>query len=264
MNPSLQDIVELHAFKLVSGIDNQAMLPHLAAVLVRAHQSPEAGEAWRTWCNDVLRKHTRTKKASDWDSESMLKNVHLPLPGIDSLRDVVSEIRRVFCLGSKAAALPLGHAVQQSNMQKARHLCEWFDGKWLEHYVLDCVSRIQTQCGIHDAGMGIRPKSEEDRPEYDIDIGVMQGYRLYAISCTTDADPGMCKLKLFEAYLRARNMAGDEAYIALVCMSDNPEKIERQVGRSWDAAGKVRVFGRAHLDNLSDHLKEWFLSAGLR
>ncbi|MDW8233855.1 MAG: DUF1887 family CARF protein [Roseiflexaceae bacterium] len=262
VKPSLRDIVELHAFKLVSGIDKQAMLPHLAEALAQAHQSQEAGKAWRTWCDNVLRKLTRTKKGSDWDSESMLKNVRLPLPDSDSLRDFVSKIRGEFCLSQEEDTLLLVQAAQQSNIQKVRHLCEWLDGKWLEHYVLDCVSRIQTQCGIHDVGMGIRPKSEEDRPEYDIDIGVMQGYRLYAISCATDADPGMCKLKLFEAYLRARNMAGDEAYVALVCMADNPEKIERQVGRSWDAAGKVRVFGRTHLDNLSDHLKEWFLSAG--
>lgn len=103
VQPSLRDIVELHAFRLVAPIDTQAMLPHLAAVLAQAHQSQEASKAWRTWCDNVLRK---------------------------------------------------------------------------------------------------------------------------------------------------------------LSMADNPENIERQIGRSWDAEGKVRVFGRNHLDNLSHHLREWFISVG--
>lgn len=130
-------------------------------------------------------------------------------------------------------------------MDKAKHLCEWLDGKWLEHYVYQIIQQIKkdkpdTRLGVSAhpqseqngsgnigaesdiwLGMGIHPKSEQNGPEYDydIDIGVMQGYRLYAISCTTDADSGMCKLKLFEAYLRARNMAGDQAHVGLVCMT---------------------------------------------
>jgi len=112
--------------------------------------------------------------------------------------------------------------------------------------------------------MGIHPQSEQGVPDYDIDIGVMQGYRLYAISCTTDADPGMCKLKLFEAYVRARNMAGDEAHVGLVCLAANPKNLEKQLSRSWDAEGKVRVFGQADLQSLSDQLANWFNSTGIR
>ena len=263
VKPSLQDIVKLHAFKLVSPVETQAMLPDLANVLANAHGSPEAGKAWRTWCDDVLRKHTRTKKSNEWDNKSELEGVSLPLPNDALLSQVIDMMRQRFSLSEQENTLSLGSASQKAGFQKVKHLCEWFDGKWLEHYVFDCIFQIKNHCNIHDAGMGIRPQSDEDRPEYDVDIGVMQGYRLYAISCTTDADPGMCKLKLFEAYLRARNMAGDEAYVALVCMADNPEKIERHIGRSWDAAGKVRVFGRSHLRELSTRLKDWFNSVGL-
>ncbi|MGB9753774.1 hypothetical protein [Roseiflexus castenholzii] len=260
VHPSLQDIVKLHAFNLVSPIETQAMLPDLANVLADAHESPRAGDSWRTWCDDVLRKHTRTKKPNEWDKEILLENISLPLPDDKSLRQVIDKMCEIFELSEQKNTLPLGSASQKVKFQKVKHLCEWFDGKWLEHYVFECISQIKNDCNVHDVGMGIRPQSDKDRPEYDVDIGVMRGYRLYAISCTTDADSGMCKLKLFEAYLRARNMAGDEAYVALVCMADNPEKIELHIGRSWDAAGKVRVFRRSYLGNLSTHLKDWLNS----
>ncbi|MGQ9829968.1 MAG: hypothetical protein ACUVSW_19125, partial [Roseiflexus sp.] len=263
VQPSVQDIVRLHTFKHQESIAREAQLPQLATVLANAHQNPDAIKAWRTWCDEVLRKNARTRKDHEWDKESLLQNLHIELPADPSLHTVAGQMRISFA-GSDNT-LRLKEAAQQSDFEKIRHLCEWLDGKWLEHYVFDVLSQIRAkrpESRIHDIGMGIRPQSEPGSPEYDIDIGVMQGYRLYAISCTTDADPGMCKLKLFEAYLRARNMAGDEAFVGLICMTDKPENLERQVGRAWDAEGKVRVFGRPHLSNLADALVNWFISAG--
>ncbi len=259
VKPTLRDIVQLHNFKLVTDIDTSVVLPDLATTLARVHQDEAAGRSWRQWCDQVLRQNTR--KERDWHKENVLRTVNLPLPEEDSLVGVVSAMRQRFPVEQM---LPLSEVSQRAGLKKIKHLCEWLDGKWLEHYVFSLVNQIKDDCRIHDAGMGIRPKTEEDRSEYDVDIGVMQGYRLYAISCTTDADRGMCKLKLFEAYLRARNLAGDEAYVALVCMADNPENLEREISRSWDVEGKVRVFGRKHLANLHDHLTSWFTTAGLQ
>ncbi len=261
VQPSMQDIVKLHAFELQAQIAVESQLPELATVLANAHQSPEAIEQWRRWCDEVLREKTRTRNDREWDKENLLRHVSIPLPADPSLRDVVDKMQTTF--GVQDRILLLGEAAQQSGFAKVKHLCEWLDGKWLEHYVFHVISQVKNQrpeSRIHDIGMGIRPKNEPDSPEYDIDIGVMQGYRLYAISCTTDADPGMCKLKLFEAYIRARNMAGDEACVGLVCMADKPENLQRQVVRSWDAEGKVRVFGRQDLPNLIDRMAEWFIS----
>jgi hypothetical protein len=263
VKPSIAGIVKLHAFELKSSIATKPMLPELAEVLVEVHQDPTAGTTWRTWCNEALRKNTRTKKAEEWDKENLLRQVQLSMPVDPSLRAVADKMANMF--GASDGVFLLDEAAQRSGMEKAKHLCEWLDGKWLEHHAFQAIQQIKEerpQSHIHDIGMGIRPKSEPDRPEYDVDIGVMQGYRLFAISCTTDADPGMCKLKLFEAYLRARNMAGDEAFVGLICMADKLESLERQVGRAWDAEGKVRVFGRPHLSSLADALAEWFISAG--
>ena len=263
VQPSIQEIVRLHAFELHAQIAVESQLPELATVLASAHQNPDAIEQWRRWCNDILRKETRTRKANEWDKEDFLHKVSIPLPAHPSLCAIADQMKTTF--GVQDGMLRLGEAAQRSGFAKIKHLCEWLDGKWLEHFVFHVISQVKNQrpeSRIHDIGMGIRPKSEPDSPEYDIDIGVMQGYRLYAISCTTDADPGMCKLKLFEAYIRARNMAGDEACVGLVCMADKPENLQRQVVRSWDAEGKVRVFGRRDMPDMIDRMAEWFISTG--
>jgi hypothetical protein len=263
VQPSIQEIVRLHAFELHAQIAVESQLPELATVLASAHQNPDAIEQWRRWCDEVLRENTRTEKAHEWDKETLLQRVSIPLPTDPSLQTVAKQMQIVF--DASDSVLQLKEAAQRSGFRKIKHLCEWLDGKWLEHYVFHVISQVKNQrpeSRIHDIGMGIRPKSEPDSPEYDIDIGVMQGYRLYAISCTTDADPGMCKLKLFEAYIRARNMAGDETCVGLICMADKPENLQRQIVRSWDAEGKVRVFGRRDVPDLIDRMAGWFISTG--
>ena len=157
-------------------------------------------------------------------------------------------------------------AAQQVGFEKAKHLCQWLDGTWLEHFVLSKLLDIQENepfCRIDDCGMSIKPRPEKDPPQFEVDLAAMQGYQLLAISCTTDTDPGMCKLKLFEAFERARNMGGDEAFAGLVCYTQHPENLERQIGRSWDAEGRIRVFGCPHIEEgLQGHLVEWFRKTG--
>ena len=84
----------------------------------------------------------------------------------------------------------------------------------------------------------------------------MRGYQLFALSCTSSDDKGLCKSKLFEAYRRARQMGGDEARVALVCYSDKPDKIKQSfISQINDS--RVMVFGSKHIENLADELKIW-------
>jgi hypothetical protein len=261
--PFLERVVQMHAVKLVSKIERTPLLPDMANQLALTHQSVDACIAWRSWCDNTLRPRARTKKDSEWDTERILRSVRVPLPTDESLSTFAAQLQARF--GVEQEMVSLETIRQQEDLPKIKHLCEWLDGKWLEYHILNTIRQIaetRPQCKIYDFGMGVKPKNETDSPEYDVDIGVMQGYRLYAISCTTDDDKGMCKLKLFEAFERARNMGGDEAHVGLICMNDSPSTLEKQVGRSWDATGKVRVFGRPDLSDLSNKLAEWFISAG--
>ncbi|WP_017662277.1 hypothetical protein [Baaleninema simplex] len=64
------------------------------------------------------------------------------------------------------------------------------------------------------------------------------------------------KQKLFEAHLRARQLGGDEARVALVCCYDFPEYIKDEV-RFAIPDKKIQVFGRQDLANLADGIDDW-------
>jgi hypothetical protein len=259
VQPSIQTIVDLHDFKLHTKIATEPILPDLSITLAEAHQSKEGRDGWRTWCDEKLRQAVRKEK-DRWRSDSDLAKITVPFPVDSSLHRVVAQMREVF--GCQGDSLSLADARRNGSLKNEKQLCGWLDGKWLEHYVYSHLCQIQAQqpeSRLHDLGMNICPKNPQQGSEHDVDIGAMQGYRLYVISCTTDDSPGMCKLKLFEAYVRARNLAGDEARVGLVCMANDPKKLEQEMVRSWDAEGKVRVWGRQHLPKFSEHLADWFI-----
>mgnify|MGYP001010520057 CR=1 FL=1 len=60
-----------------------------------------------------------------------------------------------------------------------------------------------------------------------------------------------------EAYIRARQLGGDEAQIALVSRSSDPENLGREIRQSLSSEGQIKVFGRSHLDNLANELQGW-------
>jgi hypothetical protein len=124
------------------------------------------------------------------------------------------------------------------------------------------LQQIASECHIHQAGVGFVPKERD----FEFDVAAMRGYQLFALSCTTESKKGMVKSKLFEAYVRARQMGGDEARVGLVCCApqdnpdNNPSLIRSEIEETWDAKGKVRVFGAEHLLQLPDCFRAWFNS----
>lgn len=149
---------------------------------------------------------------------------------------------------------------------KASSIADWLHGKWLEDYVLAEAISAAPEADVHQVVASIRPQR---LIAFDVDVVAMQGYRMFAISVTTEAEKGLAKLKLFEAIIRARQIGGDEARIALVCFSKFPEELEKQVGEFlsfYEAAyepsemwlSPVRVFGIHDLPNLSRQLAIWF------
>jgi hypothetical protein len=93
----------------------------------------------------------------------------------------------------------------------------------------------------------------------------LKGYQLIVLSCTTDSKKGLLKQKLFEAFVRGKQLGGDEAKIGLICFADSkgdstPKIIREEIEEDWDSRGKFCVLGHEHLENLSSHLQEWFRS----
>jgi hypothetical protein len=116
VQPSIQEIVRLHAFELHAQIAVESQLPELATVLASAHQNPDAIEQWRRWCDEILREKTRTRNSREWDKENLLRDVSIPLPADPSLRDVADQMQTTFRV--QDGVLRLGEVAQRSGFAK--------------------------------------------------------------------------------------------------------------------------------------------------
>lgn len=252
----LNDLFELHSLTLQSPPTKEPILLDAAHAFVQFHQNKVSADSWRKWCDGTLRKSA--KKGGSWLSEEKLKSCELPLAGSEN-QSLPDEIKAVLQehFAASADALSLQRTKEQGNFQKHKHLCEWLDGTWLEHYTLQQVQRIATQYNIHDSALSFpikNPQTGQDK--FELDVAFMRGYQLFAISCTSDSTGRLCKSKLFEAYLRAKQLGGDEARVALVCCSDQPDALKHELEVMLENP-KIRVFGREHLSNLATEIAAW-------
>ena len=126
-------------------------------------------------------------------------------------------------------------------------------GAWLEDWVGGLVKQISGDSEIYIS----YESSRSDGRKFEIDVVLIRGHRMYAISCTTQSKLKPCKLKLFEIAMRARQLGGDLARSALICLlygSDNNgayvDQLRNDVAGIWDASNTPEVF-------CLDDLKEW-------
>jgi hypothetical protein len=154
----------------------------------------------------------------------------------------------------------LGQAVEL-NPEK---LVRWLDGCWLEHQVMSCLADLRGDLALSDLAMNIETTSRDNpgQTKFEFDVAAMRGYQLFAISCTISGDKDICKDKLFEAWIRARQMGGDESHTALVCCyGKDPGTLQQKLNEQWFSEGHIRVFGERDIGNLKASLRDWILSA---
>jgi hypothetical protein len=239
---SLQDLLALHGYSLppLRQTPNQ---PELCQTLAKVHSDPTAYSQWRKWLE-----------------QSSLQD--LPDPNqYPALQEVIEVLRQ---MGKTILEIAQALSPQWKTLDQCR---KWFLGDWLEEYALwACLgAKPQNPNLFGDYGIDLQPKNLQGRT-FQLDVAVMRGYQLFAISCIASDRKEKCKEHLFEAYVRARQMGGDEARVGLVCCApknnpeSNPAAIQREIEETWDAHGKVRVFGAEHLPDLPAHLQDWFNS----
>jgi hypothetical protein len=261
VRPKLNDLVRLHACRLQSGLPKRQdaiVWPRTAAALAQA--APNGGlQAWRAWGDDELRLKAHAGK--DWKSNSQLSDIVLTLPDDPALAPAMESLKAELGLPSGGRELPLDPDQLDWPFRKRQsyYLCRWLDGEWLEQYVLAQIAAIADACQVHDSGMSLKTDRDASAFDFEFDVAAMRGYQFFGISCTTDEN--FAKLKLFEAFIRARHLGGDEARIGLISGDIKTDKLEQQVTQSWDAQGKIRVFGPQHLPKLDEHLTRWFQTA---
>lgn len=245
--PSLKELLSLHGY--TPKADKFTTKPYKPDFLLDMKRIP--CKELRSWCDENL----RCGEGTSIRKPKYLKSVELPFyPPFEKLAIHYTDCKTLEDLEKKW--------IWTGGIKE---LAIWLDGRWLEDYTLWALQQNKTSCNIHEEVLGLRI---EERKDFELDIAALKGYQLFAISCSTDSKKGMLKLKLFEAYVRAHQLGGDEAKMGLVCCApsekcdhqSNPIMIKKEIEEEWDVKDKIRVFGAEHLPDLSKHLAEWFNS----
>ncbi|WP_233787423.1 Card1-like endonuclease domain-containing protein [Dulcicalothrix desertica] len=251
-------------------------LPDAATAFANFHNNEKLIKIWRTWCNEVLRKHAKNPNNKIyWLSENQLKQKEelSKLPLQIQLDNKVIELNKneaineaLNSLGITGDSLSLS-AIQKQGLKSLEKVCDWLDGEWLEHYVLQQVLNIPKNLYINDAATSFWIKNPNNNTtKFQFDVAFMRGYQLFAISCTTIERKSDCKSKLFEAYIRAQQLGGIEARVALVCCanSDGVNALETEIINVLNPTPdeinknyKLAVFGREDLAELSTRIGQW-------
>lgn len=206
-----------------------------------------ANDRWQTWVREqfVLQEYRRRR----WKSKTELEKTLLEVPAafIDVEQALLQELGLV-------TQTNLRDIMRHGKFTKSEDVGKWFEGTWLESYVLSQVQELQrsNQPDIVDSARSIQAHSHQ---QVEIDVAFTRGYQLFGLSCTSSSDRGLCKSKLLEVVIRAEQLGGAEARAGLVCCSEEPTLLQQEVS---DLFGKnVRVFGQAHLIQIKDHLARW-------
>jgi hypothetical protein len=270
---SLDDLLNLHGLELEHKPSTQSLLPKTAGALLSVSSQSDAATAWREWIreelfwkamrleltlvkcdrapdeNRCLANHPSKRK---WRSKGQLKKTMLQWPSAELLQIVTEAMKDEL---GQTDSLNIGEAANVCGYREPEDFCKWLNGLWLESSSLQALQECIRDCSLHDVYINLKPKGKV--MDFEFDVVAIRGYQLFAISCSTDSDKGFLKLKLFEAVTRARQLGGDEARVAMVCCSSEPEKVEQEVRRDVDPEGRIRVFGQPQLADLGSYLKQW-------
>lgn len=253
----LEILFQLHGLTLQKRPSQEAQLPDLAQELVKVFADRAKATQWFSWYHEIFCKEAR-KDNRKWKSKTDLAKLLIPL---DKLPSQIVEAFRKTQLLSSDDKLALVEAKNVKFFPEIEKFCEWLDGIWLEHYVLEKIKEIANSQSIQDYGLDFKIPLDGTKDGFQFDVAFTRGYQLFAISCTTASDikeRNLCKSKLFEAYLRAIQMGGEEARVALVCCADEPDTLKAEIADTLSNK-KIAVFGRADLLNLSDNIIKWIV-----
>lgn len=138
----------------------------------------------------------------------------------------------------------------------------WYNflrGGWFEYWCGELVKNI-AEDGTVSIDIQCKRDDETGR-EFQIDVALVHGHRLYVISCTTEAEHiPICKNKLFEVGIRARQLGGDLARAAMVCLLYGKPKnrnelkmdlLKGDIADIWESPNEIKAYGL-------DDVRAWF------
>jgi hypothetical protein len=255
----LSDLLNLHDWSLMHNPTRHPKLPETAEALASAYSTSQGATQWRKWKSDQLFNKCHDSKTNKWKENGILRFINLTLPDHSELRDVQIALQKA--LKVTTDEFNIGKVKNDYRFNKEEDFCDWLNGYWLEHYVLYVLKSLSKNLKLHECVMNVRTLNVD----FEVDVIAIRGYQLFAFSCSTikandKVGREELKKKLFEAFVRARQLGGDEARLALVCSSNDPDKLEDEMRRDFDPDSRIRVFGRDNLDKLGQHIEEWINS----
>lgn len=233
-----ETLFDLHGYELKPP-RREAKLPQFCRTLAQVHTTSQGCKQWRAWLNTLGEPVPRLPTIADYPALA---------PVIQGFADL--------CEGP----LTETGVAQALGFDTLKSCTKFFNGGWLEEHTFDAIAPLAGPLHFCDYGIALNP----DRPgqdDFDIDVAAMWGYQLFAISCRAAERKGPAKEHLFEVFVRARQLGGDEVRVGLVCCVPKPAALQAEVERTWDAEGKIRVFGQDHLLDLTAWLEDWFQTA---
>lgn len=243
----LNDLMNMHGADQPN-IHKEPIALQVAEALVKLHKTEALCKKWREWIKKLQKCTQPITQTLEWEND--FKEVADALadgrPLTISLQELWQENRRLWPFKS------------------AKDMINWLEGKWLESYVVSLIQKNAAQYHVNDYGRSFKAKirTESDKGvrnfKIEADVAGIRGYQIRFISCYTGHSTQTSTHKLMESFLRARQIGGDEACAALICMSEDPKSIEDDVANAWQEKDRVRVFGRAELQELDKYLNEWF------
>lgn len=181
----------------------------------------------------------------------------IPFPKAPELREVAEAMRQTLNVEGEAFDPQQVLNAPAARFRTFKTLIKYLDGFWVERLALDAFIANKIDCRLHDHGMSLQTDPNKSY-NFEADVAAMQGYRLYVVSCTRSAQRGLCKSKLFEAFVRARQLGGDEARVGLVCCDKSPNVLQREATDDWRAGKeRIRVFGPKQLAELPTAFADW-------
>ena len=239
VTPTLQEVFDLHNIQLECTPQLDPILPEMAGALAQMMATPHGAKIWKEG-----RKILRACSDRHWGA---VKTELLQAAVTSAL---VTALETTLRLQDKEP-IQQDAAARHAGLAGWNELWPWLDGFWLEHWALACIEALGYPQRARNL-VGLTPS------KFEIDVAVLRGYQLFALSCSVTGNSSKAKLKLFEVYTRAKQIGGDEARIGLVCAADDPQGLQQQITREWDSGNHVRVFGCRHLPDLQRYFKNWF------
>ncbi len=285
---SIDDLLELHNWKLEKSPTREAELSQSAAALLAIHSREADTEVWTQWLHDSLFRNAKRPDTvrlpfwvfqagkelqgqfevkqsgfeARWKSNTDLQKLAISWPNLSALRETMSNV-----LGQSDAEYLNFTAARGKGCKDEQDFCKWLSGTWLESAVLSALQNCSQELDLQECCMDLQPEMLHNgtgKTGFQFDVAAIRGYQLFAFSCSTESGEdrggrGRLKQKLFEAYVRARQMGGDEACVALVCCAkqEMADELENEIRHVFNQKGRIRVFGRGDLVNLTENIADW-------